>query len=222
MTYIEDYGLDAPARSLTLLALSLVDETFKKTMNILHIQKVIKYFEYLINKQDVDYSNYSLGAVSYEIQENLVTLKEVGLVKQLDSEYMLDPEGERAVSELTNMYTEKELRTLHYAKNKLNPLSDDELMFFMYTIIPKTQKYSTEYARLLKSKDRLIRGLFLKGAICSDEEFKMFGIKKEELIETMAITEDKEFMEAVKKGCEDVKRGRVKPFKELLAKHGLD
>lgn len=67
MTLIEDYGLDSPARSLLLIVLSIKDRNQKTEMDKLHIQKVIRYYEYLIEKKEIDFSNFKLGGVSYEL-----------------------------------------------------------------------------------------------------------------------------------------------------------
>lgn len=41
------------------------------------------------------------------------------------------------------------------------------------------------------------------------------------LTETLAIMRDKDFMESIRKGSEDVKHGRTHKFDQLLRKHGL-
>ncbi|MBM5805806.1 MAG: hypothetical protein FJZ49_07100 [Candidatus Verstraetearchaeota archaeon] len=222
MSYIEDFGLESPARAFILLTLFIKDICKKKAMDILHLQKVIRFFEFLKAKQDIDFSNYSLGGVSYEIQENIDTLLDVGLINRADHFYELTSEGEKAVMELMKILNVDDIQKMTYAKNKLNHLNSHELMFFMYVLLPETQKYSTEFAQLNKNRDKLIQSLFLKGAICTEEEFKMFGVRKEELIETIAITQDKEFMQAIKEGCEDIKKGRVRQFPELLYKYRPD
>jgi len=43
-----------------------------------------------------------------------------------------------------------------------------------------------------------------------------------QILETMAILNDKEFLDAISMGKEDVDKGRVHKFSELLAEYGLE
>ena len=221
MTYLQDYGLDSPVRALALLVLSADDTGMGKMMDILHIQKVIRYFEYIAGKDEIDYSNYKMGGVSYELAENLETLVESGFIEKAGNCFTLSEMGKAAAEELSDTIPRGTMDSLSFAKRRLNHLTGDELMFFMYNVVPETRANSTEYPRLEKRRKRLIEGLILKGAIITDEEKRMFGLTDEEY-ETLAITQDQEFMDSIKKGCSDISAGRVKPLSELLAKHGLD
>ena len=185
MSYILDYGLDSPSRGLLILITSLFDRNKKKEMDILHIQKIIRYFEYLSDKKDIDYSNFKKGGVSYEISENIETLLENGLVDKDKTKYRLTEEGECAAEQLKKEYDEEELQKLSYAKFLLNDLTDDELMFFMYMVLPETQKYSTEFKSLYDRRTGLTKSLFLKGRINSDTAAKWLGISVKQFMSTL-------------------------------------
>ena len=134
-------------------------------MGILHIQKAIRYFEYLKQQETISFSNFKYGGVSYELQENLETLEECGLVEKVGTKYVLTDEGKKAAQELLEKYEEDSLQKLTFAKNQLNDLTHDEVLFFMYKLLPETQKYSTEFERLDQKRETLVRKLFLKGRI---------------------------------------------------------
>ncbi len=189
MTLIEDYGLDSPARSLLLTVLSIKDNNQRTEMDKLHIQKVLRYYEHLLEKKEIDFSNFKLGGVSYELEENRETLMEYDLIEQKDCNFFLTDQGNAAANDLKKTFNQEEYQQLICAKKLLNDLPDDELLYFMYKTIPETQEHSTEFARLEKKKESLVKNLVSKRKIdaltainwlvISEEEFvKMFPKKK--------------------------------------------
>lgn len=96
MSAITDFGLDSPIRAYLVLALSIEDRKGRKSADILHLQKIVRYFEYLRQKREIDYSNFKLGQVSYELEENLQTLQESGLVTSVGTNFQLTDEGQLA------------------------------------------------------------------------------------------------------------------------------
>jgi len=181
MALTADYGLETPARRLLLVALSLEDRTRKRRMDMLHIQKVIRFYEHLRAKAlEVDFSNYDMGGVSYELHENIDTLQEYGLVHKQADCYELTREGERAARELRKEFTDDDLQKFAFSKHQLNDLSFEEVMYFMYKTVPETQENSTYYARLEKNKQSLVNSLFLKGRITSATATKWLGISERE------------------------------------------
>jgi hypothetical protein len=185
MSYLEDYGLAVPSRQWSLLALFLEDGKGHKSMDIIHLQKVIRYFEYLCDTKELDYSNFKLGAVSYELLQNLNELVESGLVDETDGKYVLTREGEEIAEAMLKNFDIKKRQKLFFAKQQLNDLSSDELMFFMYKLIPSTQKDSTEFARLEKKKNVLVRSLFLKGRINATTAAKWLEISEKEFLDCL-------------------------------------
>lgn len=156
-------------------------------MDILHLQKVIRYFQYLRQKTDVDYSNFNLGGVSYELHESVETLMENGLIARSDSSRIeLTDVGEKAVSELRSSFDPDDLKRLTFSKQQLNDLTSDEVMFFMYMLLPETQVHSTEVARLLRRSKEFTRDLFKKGRISASMAADWLGIPEEEFQRTVA------------------------------------
>ena len=185
MSTIPDYGLDSPSRALLILALSLKDRTEKKEMGKVHIHKTIRYFEHLKQEKTIDFSNFKYGGVSYELHENLLTLEECGLIEKVHGKYILTEEGETAAQELIKTLDREELRKLTFAKQQLNDLSRDELLYFMYRLLPDTQKYSTEFDRLDQKKETLVRKLFLKGRLNSTTAAKWLGVDEEAFLNSL-------------------------------------
>ena len=168
MSTIQDYGLESPARAYLVLVLSVLDRTDQKAMDVLHIQKVIRYFEFLRKTTDVEFSNFKLGGVSYELQESLETLVESGLVTRAGKTRLeLTDEGKKAAVELRATANVDDLKKLTFSKQQLNDLTSDEVMFFMYMLLPETQENSTEAGRLLRRSKELTQSLFRKGRISS-------------------------------------------------------
>jgi hypothetical protein len=187
MSVIADYGLDLPARKFLLLALSLEDKKGRKGMDILHLQKVIRYFQYLRQKTDVDYSNFNLGGVSYELHESIETLMENGLIARSDSTRIeLTDEGDKAITELRSKFDPDDLKKLAFSKQQLNDLTSDEVMFFMYMLLPETQVNSTEVGRLLRRSEEFTRDLFKKGRIGASMAADWLGIPEEEFQRSLA------------------------------------
>lgn len=186
MSCIEDYGLDVPSRRWSLLVLFLEDRKGHRSMDIIHMHKVIRYFEYLRNSKELDYSNFKLGAVSYELQQNLDELVNSDLVDERDNKYVLTTEGEEIARGILENLDIKEHQKLLFAKQQLNDLPSDELMFFMYMLIPSTQENSTEFVRLQKKKDVLVRNLFLKGCVNATTAAKWLEIGEKEFLDSLS------------------------------------
>jgi uncharacterized protein YwgA len=186
MSLILDYGLDSPSRASLILALSIEDRNHKKEMRRIHIQKVILYYQHMRQNKEIDFSFFNLGGVSFEISDDLETLKDCGLVEEKNGRYVLTKEGENAAEELVKKHTEDNLKKLTFAKDQLNDLSSDELMYFMYKTLPETQKNSTEFIRLEKKKETLVRSLFLKGRISSKIASEWLGITEREFLSVLS------------------------------------
>lgn len=187
-TIIDNYGLDSPARTLLLLVLSIKDGNKKTEMDKLHIQKVIRFFEHLRQKKEIDFSNYKLGGVSYELEENIESLLEYGLIDQKNNDFILTNEGERATKALRQSIARDEYEKLAIAKRRLNDLPHDELLYFMYMTIPETQKHSTELQRLDKKKETLVVSLFSKGKIDASSASKWLGMSEKDFFKSNSIT----------------------------------
>jgi len=186
MSSILEYGLDSPARALLLLALSIKDREQKESMNILHFQKTILYFERLQEEKEIEFSNFLYGGVSYELQENLETLVECGLVNKVGGKYELTKEGEKVVGEVIKQYDKETIRKLTFAKEQLNDLPDKELLFLMYMLFPDTQANSIEFQKLYAERLTIVPKLFLKGRINSHTAAKWLGISEKEFLESLS------------------------------------
>jgi len=183
MSYLDDFGLSSPSRKWPLLALSLDDKCKQRDMDILHLQKVMRYFEYLRDTLELQYSNFKLGVVSYELEENLQTLEESGLVEREKGKYVLTREGEELAGKLEKAFDKKDLQKLVFAKQQLNDLTPDETMYFMYRLIPESQVHSTEFHRLEKKRDDLVRSLFLKGRINSNTAARWLDMSEKDFLD---------------------------------------
>jgi hypothetical protein len=185
MTLIEDYGLDSPARSLLITVLSIADNKQRAEMDKIHIQKVLRYYEHLREKKEIDFSNFKLGGVAYELEENRETLIDYELIDRKNCDFSLTDEGNAAAQDLKKTFNEDDYRLLVCAKKLLNDLPDDELLYFMYKTIPETQKHSTEFSRLERKKEILVKNLFAKRKIDASTAISWIGISEEEFIKTL-------------------------------------
>lgn len=188
MSCLLDYGLDSPSRRLLLLVLFLEDKEKNREMDVLHIQKTIRYFEYLTQKEDVDFSNFHLGSVSYELDENIEALANCGLVDEIEhpekqgSVFALTKEGERCAEVVKEKSDIAEMRKLIFAKQQFNDLHRDELLFFMYKLLPQSIENSIVYERLEKIKKELTRKLYVKGRINLNTAVKWSGLSEKEFL----------------------------------------
>ena len=181
MSLTKDFGLDTPSRKLILLVLSVKDVNNKKEMDIIHLNKVLKYYEHLVEKEEIYFSNFNLGAVSFEIDENIDFLEDVGLIEEVkNNKYKLTNLGKRAVSELKNKISYDEFNYLKLSKIKLNDLPYNELLYFMYKEFPKTQEYSTQMYKLNIMKRNIINNLLKKKKI--DENKAQTWLEEEDII----------------------------------------
>jgi len=166
MALINDFGLETPERKLTLLLLSIPDSQKNTKIDILHLNKIIKYYEEETAKNEVIFSNFNLGAVSYEIEENIKFLEDYDLIEKDEKGfYTLTNIGEEAVRELLASNLDVDLKKLIESKEKLNDLSFDELLFYMYMKFPETIVNSTQFKKLELMSKNLIKKLFIKNKI---------------------------------------------------------
>jgi hypothetical protein len=187
MSLLVDYGLDSPARSLPILALSLKDRNDQTTMGIMHIQKVMRYFEYLSGKGQIEFSHYKYGAVSYELVENIQTLEDCGLVEEPEKDHLrLTDLGCDIVTDVRSIVDDEDIKRLAFAKNQLNDLPLDELMFFLYKLLPETREHSTQAETLEKRRVPLSRSLFMKGRINSVTAAKWSGMTEKQFLASLS------------------------------------
>ena len=171
-------------RKYSLVALALKDRKGCSDIDIMHLQKIIRYFEYLRKTNDIAYSYYKYGVVSYELEENVERLQDNGLVDRDEQDTLsLTPEGQDAAKELLQGLDKKELEKLMFAKQQLNDLKLDELMFFMYNLIPESVVNSTEFSRLEKKRVPLVQSLFLKGRVNSATAAKWLGMSEKDFLD---------------------------------------
>jgi hypothetical protein len=74
---------------------------------------------------------------------------------------------------------------LIFAKQQLNDLTSDEMMYFMYRLIPESQINSTEFSRLEKKRGPLVRSLFLKGRINATTAANWLGINEKDFLDSV-------------------------------------
>lgn len=188
MSYIEDYGLDSFVRSRLLLLLGLVDTRGKKEAGILKINKELRYFQYLTDKKNIEFSPFNLGDVSDDIRENVDELVECGLIDQKpDGTFFLTEEGEEAEKEVSKDISEKERKALAFSKEQLNDLSTDELLGFMYFLLPHTAVHSTEIKRIEKNKENIVKSLYNKGKISVNTAGKWLNLSKRDIIDKFGL-----------------------------------
>jgi uncharacterized protein YwgA len=185
MSELEEYGLDSPARAILLLALSLDDRNHQKSMNKLHFQKTIYYFEKLKQSKEVFFSNFKYGGVSSELAENMETLEMSGLVVRNGTRYSLTKEGERLAKQLKETYDVDMLRKLEFSKLLLNDLPDKELLFFMYMTFSETQINSIEYKNLVPNKEYYVKKLFSKERITATTAAQWLKMSTREFLESI-------------------------------------
>jgi len=170
MSLLADYGLETASRRIILLVLSIEDGNGEKGVDLIHMNKIIKYYEHLINRIEIDFSNFNLGAVSYEIQESIDFLEEIDLIEEsYNKKYYLTKDGELSVRELRNKIINDEFDKLKIAKKLLNDLSYDELLYFMYKLFPDTKNNSSQLNKLNRISRRVIHNLLEKKKINQEQ-----------------------------------------------------
>lgn len=185
MSYVEDYGLDSPSRKYSLVVLALQDRANCKEMDIMHLQKIIRYFEYLKNSSEIHFSYFKYGVVSHEVSENLETLEESGLVERDGDTLTLTEEGREIAEHVLRDFDKKELQKLTFAKQQLNDLTPDELMYFMYRLVPESVVNSIEYPRLERKRVVLVQSLFMKGRVNAATAAKWLDKNEKDFLDSL-------------------------------------
>lgn len=165
MSIVSRFGLNLPERKLILLTLIDKDNEGEKGVDILHMNKIIKHHQENMSKNEVEFSNYNLGAVSYEVEETIQILEENDLIYSKNNKYYLTSLGEEAIKILIEKTSKEELNSMRESKILLNDLGFNELLFYMYYKFPDTQEYSTQIKRLKIMKKGIINKLIKKEKI---------------------------------------------------------
>ena len=84
------------------------------------------------------------------------------------------------MTELRSKFDPDDFKKLLFSKQQLNDLTGDEVMFFMYMLLPETQVNSTEAGRLLKRRKEITSDLFRKGRISASMAAGWLGIPEQE------------------------------------------
>lgn len=189
MSYTEDYGLDSFTRSRLLVLLHLEDSSGERAIDILRINKELRFFQHLTKKAHIDFSHFNLGDVSDEIRETVDDFMESGLVEQDNrGKYVLTEEGENAEHEIQQTgITPEEKRMLKFSKDILNDLSDDEVLGFMYFLLPETAEHSRVINRINKNKEKIVQSLYEKGKISAKTAADWIGVTKRDILERFGI-----------------------------------
>lgn len=188
MSYKEDYGLDSFVRLRLLVLLGLKDSIGKKAVDILRINKILRYFEYLTKGENIDFSHFNLGDVSDDIRDNVDDLVECGLIEpNREGKYVLTEEGEEAEKEISQDLTPEEKKILQFSKEQLNDLTDDEVLGFMYFLLPETTKHSKVIARIEKNRERIVQSLYEKGRISTKTAADWLGISEREILDKFGL-----------------------------------
>jgi uncharacterized protein YwgA len=182
MTTLCREELDSASRKALMVVLSLEDRTKKCDMDIVHIQKTVRFFQYLSERNDIDYSNFNYGAVSEELEDNLESLQEYGYVEEHNGTYALTEEGKACIKDVASLFSKEDLRKLMFAKKQLGDLEFEELLFFMYKVLPETTENSTVYSQLLKKRIPLTISLFEKGVINAETAAKWLNMTEKEFL----------------------------------------
>ncbi len=188
MSYKEDYGLDSFARSRLLALLGFEDSSGRKVSDILRLNKELCYFQYLTKMDDIDFFSFNLGAVSDEIRETVDDFVEYGLVEQNQGgKYILTADGTVAEKEISHDLTPEEKKILKFSKEQLNDLTDEEVLGFMYFLLPKTAEHSKVIGGITKNKEKIIRSLYEKGKISAKTAANWLGISKREVLDKFGL-----------------------------------
>jgi len=170
MTFAKNFGLEEPVRTLILLTLDLEPIGAPKEVDIVHLNKIIKLYQSESDRSNIEFSNYNMGAVSYEIEETMELLMEMDIIEiDTNNRYILTELGIKMVNEIKILVSDKDVEILTKSKKMLNDLSYNELLYYMYMKFPDTKENSTQMSKLNRMKIKLINKLVEKGKINREE-----------------------------------------------------
>jgi hypothetical protein len=199
MTKKEDYGLDTPAKILPIIIMNFDDKNEKVRLDKLQINKIICHFEKITNSNEIEFRQFKLGFVSYEVSEDLEMLTEYGLLDKDENEnYFITPEGQEAAKELLQDFPKEKTKALSEAY-ELRKLSSDELLFFMYKTYPESKSYSIVYFKLSKNDMKLVQGIYDKGLISASTALQWVSEEDRDKLDLNVKEEYSKKLEKIKK-----------------------
>lgn len=181
MPYIDDFALD-DRDFLIIYLIGLKDSHDRTVTDILHLNKMVRYYQKLMKTNEIEFHHFNLGDVSDEIRDQIEALEENGLIEIKDYMINLTNEGSVACKEVKEELTEKEKKILQYVKLRLNDLVWEELLLFMYLTVPESTKNSKVFRGLMRNKERILSKMYKKGKISVDELAEWLGISKKEAL----------------------------------------
>ena len=148
----------------------------------LRIQKTLFIFNRAIGG-DIEFFPYDYGPFSEDIAYAIEDLLVEGYIREvyIDNKrfYIITPEGEKYVNQNIDKLYKKEILDALLSKTK--ELTDEELLFYVYTIFGYTE-YSKVYNKLMKNKEKLVKSLYKKGLLSTQKAAEILGIPPEKFI----------------------------------------
>lgn len=169
--------VDTISESQKYVLLLLGDDNSKPVKKGVHLQKEM----YLISnnieelKINANFEPHFEGPYSETINEELKYLKMDGLIEEKFGSIQLTDFGKNVVSVLKSNLSNEILTLVHKFKSWANDLTENELLFFIYSTFDMTDE-SLVIERLMKKRKELAYSLYKKRKISLGKMAELAGI----------------------------------------------
>ena len=134
-------------------------------------------------RDQTEFIPHTFGPYSEAAENEMGTLKSLGLVREQGQEYLITPTGIAALDKVKPAFSDEEVEAIGDFKQFLNDLTQDELLLFIYVSYPKFKEESAVYERVIRKRVPTAISLYKKGKVSLEKAGFLAGLPVEEFLD---------------------------------------
>jgi len=134
-------------------------------------------------REQAEFIPHTFGPYSEAAENEMGTLKSLGLVREQGQEYLITPTGIAALDKVNPVFSDEEIEAIQDYKEFLNDLTQDELLLFTYVSYPEFKAESAVYDRVIRKRIPIAVSLYKKGKVSLEKAAFLAGLPVEKFLD---------------------------------------
>jgi len=135
-------------------------------------------------REQTEFIPHTFGPYSEAAENEMGTLKSLGLVSEQGQEYHITPNGIAALDKVKPAFSLEEIEAIGDFKEFLNDLTQDEILLFTYVSYPKFKEESAVYERVIRKRIPIAVSLYKMGKVSLEKSAFLAGLPVEKFLDT--------------------------------------
>ena len=136
-------------------------------------------------EEEASFESYFWGPHSELVDTEMEELVQLGVVKQVGSQYVLTDIGMDIANTVLKSTSKSEKELVEEVKNFLNSLGKDELLLFIYASYPETIEDSVEFKQLIPKRKEIAISMYRQGKISVGKAAELAGISVNDMVKEL-------------------------------------